>query len=249
MGMGTKKSVIILTCGLSGSSVLTGLIARAGYWTGEKTFKKPDYDTFENSRLIELNLKLFGEVKYEGNYTFEFPASAIKEIGCLDSRMDCAEYRAFINQCQEHQPWIWKDPRLWITIRLWQRFLDPGDCRYILLTRGSMQSWISSLLRRRIITYGSLKKYELRINDSIREFLTANKLEHLHVEYEELIVNPTETIAALNGFLGTELSINDLGKVYQGSLYKSPRSSWAKHVKAMLIYLKNYSERLEIAVE
>jgi hypothetical protein len=39
-----RKNVIIRTMGLSGNSVLSGLIGRAGYWTGEDTFKK-EYDT------------------------------------------------------------------------------------------------------------------------------------------------------------------------------------------------------------
>jgi hypothetical protein len=46
-----RKNVIILTSGLSGSSVLAGLIANAGYWVGDETFKKDDYDTFENREL------------------------------------------------------------------------------------------------------------------------------------------------------------------------------------------------------
>ncbi len=52
-----KRNVIILTSGLTGSSVLSGLISRGGFWTGD-THKKEDYDTYENKRLIELNLSL-----------------------------------------------------------------------------------------------------------------------------------------------------------------------------------------------
>ena len=63
-----KKNVIILTYGLSGSSVLTGLLVRGGYWPGAKTYVKPDYDTFENVRLIELNKQLFAAAKFSGNY-------------------------------------------------------------------------------------------------------------------------------------------------------------------------------------
>jgi hypothetical protein len=51
------QNVIVLTSGLSGSSVLTSLVAKAGYWTGE-THKKHDYDTYENTELLDLNLKI-----------------------------------------------------------------------------------------------------------------------------------------------------------------------------------------------
>jgi hypothetical protein len=43
--------------------------------------------------------------------------------------------------------------------------------------------------------------------------------------------------------------VNDLSSIYQGPLYKLPRNSLSKHVKAVLIYLKNYSSRLDIAAE
>ena len=42
-------NVIILTGGLTGSSVLAGVLAAAGYWSGEDTFKKRDYNTYENA--------------------------------------------------------------------------------------------------------------------------------------------------------------------------------------------------------
>ena len=47
-------NTIILTSGLTGSSVLTGLLARGGFWAGDRTAKKKDYDTFENEELIRL---------------------------------------------------------------------------------------------------------------------------------------------------------------------------------------------------
>ena len=58
-----KQNLIILTGGLSGSSVLAGLINKAGYWLGTKT-TKVKYDTFENSKLVELNIKLFRNSGY-----------------------------------------------------------------------------------------------------------------------------------------------------------------------------------------
>jgi len=53
-----KKNVIILTHGVSGSSVFAALLGRAGYWLGSETVQKPDYDTFENAALVALNYEL-----------------------------------------------------------------------------------------------------------------------------------------------------------------------------------------------
>jgi hypothetical protein len=244
-----NKNVIILTSGLSGSSVLTALIARAGFWTGDSTFKKQDYDTFENQELIDLNLRLFREAEYRGNYLLEFSPAAMERIAALYRNIDSADYRSFIGRCEQRRPWIWKDPRLWLTIRFWKNLLDLDQCSFILLTRGTVQSWISSTLRRQITTYRYSRNYEDRIRQSIVDFLEENRQPYLHLEYEELIEKPERAIPRLNDHLGTELTVRDLAAVYHKPLYKSPRNSWAKHIKALLIYLKNYSERLDIVAE
>ena len=241
-----RKNVIILTSGLSGSSVLTGLIARAGYWTGNQTFRKADYETHENRELIDLNLRLFGAAGYKGNYLVEFSPVAMKAIAELHGQIDLSAYRSFIDKCNQHRPWIWKDPRLWLTIRFWKNLLDVDQCSFILLTRGSMQSWVSSTLRRQITTYRYSKQYEDNIKETAVEFLTQNKLPYLSMSYEELIQRPAETLQRLNKHLETQLMVKDLRKVYHKPLYKNPRNSWLKHVKAVLIYMKNYSERLDV---
>ena len=113
-----NPNVIILTSGISGSSVLTGLISRAGYWTGDITHKK-EYDTYENQELIDLDLRLFKQSGYTGNYAMEFSSAAIEQIRALNGTIDDHPFREFLQKCEAHQPWIWKDPRLWMTIRFW----------------------------------------------------------------------------------------------------------------------------------
>ena len=51
-----KKNVIILTSGMSGSSVLANLISQAGYWLGDETSKAP-FETYENKELIDLRVR------------------------------------------------------------------------------------------------------------------------------------------------------------------------------------------------
>jgi hypothetical protein len=241
------SNAIILTSGLSGSSVLTGLISRAGYWTGDHTYKKTDYDTHENTELIELNTGLFRKAGYGGNYLMEFSREAVDQIAGLYPRIDCSEYRSFVEKCNRHQPWIWKDPRLWMTIRFWNHLLDREQCRFILLTRGPVQSWISSTLRRQIVTYRYKKNYEAGIQAGITAFLEENRLPYLQLSYEDLIQRPDTSIDALNRHLSMQLSVDDLRATYHGPLYKNPRASFSKHVKALLIYAKNYHERLDVA--
>ena len=244
-----KPNVIILTSGLSGSSVLTGLIGSAGYWTGDVTHKKPQYDTFENEELIELNLRLLRDVGYTGNYLMEFSQQAIDAVHAYYSRADHHAYLLFVNKCEENRPWIWKDPRLWLTIRFWKNFIALQNCRFILLTRDLMQTWVSQTLRRQITTYRYSRHYEQSIQASALQFFRENSLPYLRVRYEDLIVAPAETVRSLNDFLSTSLTVEHLKAVYHKPLYKSPKSSLAKYLKAAAIYLKNYSGRLDLTVE
>jgi hypothetical protein len=240
------QNVIILTSGLTGSSVLTGLICQAGYWSGDSTVVKEDYDTYENKELVDLNLKLIDDAGYAGNYLLEFSDATIRQIAGLVEKIDLRRYAAFVDKCKQHRPWIWKDPRLWLTIRFWSKLIDLNDCTFIVLTRGYLQGWISQTLRRQIKSYGFTKTYEKAIVQSAVDFLKTSKLPYLRVSYENLIARPAETINALNVHLGTKLTVDDLKKVYHKELYRSPKSSWLNHAKAVLIYIKNYSERTDI---
>lgn len=241
-----KPNVIILTSGLTGSSVLTGLISRAGYWTGTATHKKPTYDTYENGGLIALNRKLFNAIGQSENYLMEFAPEVVDRIAALRGQIDVEPYRAFIEDCNAHRPWIWKDPRLCMTIRFWKDLLPLNDCRFIILTRDHMQCWISEILRGQIKSYRYAKAYEQGIEDSMTAFCHEIGARYLHVRYEKLIVAPEETVENLNRHLGTALTVADLKAIYRNGLYKMPRRSAFDHMKAMCIYAKNYSRRLDI---
>jgi hypothetical protein len=245
-GQSIKSNAIILTSGLTGSSVLAGLIARAGFWTGDSTFKKSEYDTHENSELVRLNQQILQEAGYSGNYTMEFSQDAIDLIASLPDQMDETPYREFLKKCNANGPWIWKDPRLWLTIRVWSRFLPLTDCRFVLLTRNIKHAWVSSILRRQIRSFESFKRYELSIQKSLLDFLSAHGISCLALTYENLITKPERAIPELNSHLGTNLTIEDLESTYRGPLYKVPRSSPVDYFKAVMIYLKNYSERADI---
>jgi hypothetical protein len=77
-------------------------------------------------------------------------------------------------------------------------------------------------------------------------FVEENKLPYLHVTYEGLIGEPEKNIARLNEFLDAKLTIDQLASVYRGPLHRRPVSSVSGVAKAVLIYLKNYSERADV---
>jgi hypothetical protein len=240
----SADNVIILTGGLTGSSALAGLLTKAGYWCGEDTFKKSDYNTYENAELIELNRRLMKRVGVaEKEYTMAFQPDAIRRIEALRGVESDADFRAMIARCEEHAPWVWKDPRLWLTVRFWAPLLDWGRIRVLLLRREPVQAWISTTQRRQIQTYRYQKEYNDAIQASLREFLAANGIRHLSVLFEDLIVTPEQEVARLSDFLGHAVTMEHFRSSYEGDFYRKPKQL-RDGVEAALIYLKNYGERL-----
>ena len=237
-------NVIILTGGLTGSSALAGLLTAAGYWCGEDTFKKSDYNTYENSGLIELNRRLMQRVGVaEREYTMAFQPDAIRRIEALRGVEDETDFRAMIARSDAHAPWVWKDPRLWLTVRFWAPLLDWSRIRVLLLRRDPVQAWISSTQRRQIQTYRYQKGYNDSIQASLREFLETNRVNYLPVLFEDLIVTPERELARLSGFLGRAITMEHFRSSYDGDFYRKPKTL-RDGAEAALIYLKNYGERL-----
>jgi hypothetical protein len=234
-------NVVILTGGLTGSSVLAGLLAATGYWCGSGTFRKSDYDTFENHDLIRLNQQLMSRVPMGEEYTRHFRADAIAHIAAL-RREPLEEYRDFVAGCNAHEPWLWKDPRLWLTIRFWRPLLPPNT-RFLLLRRELTQAWISMTLRRTIQTVRYTREYHRAIQDSLCSFLDESSLPYMSVLFEDLLLQPEREIERLRGFLGVELTMEHVHQSYRGRLYRRPKGV-RDALLASLIYLKNYGERL-----
>lgn len=239
-----RSNVIMLTAGLAGSSVTTGLLAKAGdYWTGEETFKKKDYDTYENIELVQLNKRIFEQAAYDGHYETEFAAWPIEHILRAAESFDPAPFEDFVRRCNEHSPWIWKDPRLWLTVRVWAKWLPMERTRFVLITRDPMQNWISLTVRRQIQTFEHAKWYLRRVDDTLRDFVRVYGAQAMEVEYESLIRRPERELARLSEFLEVDVTLEHLREIYRGELYQAPKS-WRDRLKAYAIYAKNYHQRL-----
>ena len=215
-----KANVIILTGGLSGSSVLCGLIAQKGYWLGEDT-KKIGYQTFENSQLIELNIDLLHKSGYSWDDTMDIPPPSVEKLQQLADAVDNDKYQGFIQNCNIHNPWLWKDPRLCYTIFFWGQFFDLKKCKFILMHRNPKQSWIGIVLRGKTpIAYKNMQTVEQNCIDHARLFLKQNHLDFLDITFEDLMLHPDKSIARINEYLGIYLTVNDLDRIYKGKLYK-----------------------------
>lgn len=237
---------MILTTGLSGSSVLTGVITQAGYWCGDKTEYKDNntgqYETYENSQFVQLNVRLVELLGIEFDSKSWYDESLRDKFTQLYSDIDLSDFQKFITDCSEHQTWVLKDPKLWLTIGFWLQIFQQQEIQVVILTRNINQLWVSQTSKRIIYDYSFLKNSEQKSKIGLIDFLNANNVEYLELEYDQLLRKTKKYLGRLNEFLTTDLSLNDWFSIYKKQ--KNSSVFFSREIKAILIYLKNYSLRI-----
>src|SRR6056297_1716649 len=184
-----KSNLIILTPGLSGSSVITALIAKSGYFLGDNT-AKIQYDTFENEKLVEHNISLLRYTGYQWDDPGDIPPPSVEKIKALHNVVEVATYRDFVIDCDDSAPWIWKDPRLSYTIFFWKDLLNISDCKFIHITREPKQVWTGLILRARFpISLKNLQTIHKNAISSVRQFLDSYSIKALNLNFEDLILH------------------------------------------------------------
>jgi hypothetical protein len=240
--MRTDCNVIVLTSGISGSSLLTNVLSLAcGLWKAERSIKKADYDTHEDPALVAINERLLELGCYKGKYHRDFDEEGFGRISRIEDEAIAIECKELVRGYKAHSPWIWKDPRLWATIGYWHRFIGSENIKYIILDRDPMQRWISLNLRRQIQSYPSVRKYGDHVKSQIRSFLRENELSFFELSYDGLLQSPKDTLLALSRFTGCEVELAHLEVVCDKHLLKKRRGI-NDFIVALSIYLWNFRE-------
>ena len=231
-----KSDLIILTTGSSGSSVLAGIIATQGYWLGYKT-KKLNFDTYENARFVDLNMYLLRASGFKRRDCNDLPPPSIEAIKKLAERIDLKPFQDFLKECNNHQPWLWKDPRLSFTIHFWAQVMDMSPCKFILIDRDPGQGYAGLILNRKVpMSFGEQSQISKNYIDSCNLFLDTQGLDCIRLKFEDLILNTDDVLAQVNSFLNISLSMENIRSVYKGRLNRL-RYSRVDLAKAKLIYL------------
>lgn len=233
--MTPRKNVIVLTSGQSGSSVLTALIARAGYWVGEET-KKVAYDTFENSALVDLNLSILRAAGYAWHDMGDLPAPSAPAVRSCIEGLDPSPAREFVAECERHRPWIWKDPRLCFTMHYWEAFVDVSHCQFVVMGRDLRQAWTGSIVKSaEPMSFGEFTRVHGGCMRAAEDFLRERDLPFLCTTFEDVMLRPSQVLDDLNAFLGLDFTLDDLREIYRGPLGVR-RWSVVDHVHAWLRY-------------
>jgi hypothetical protein len=239
-------NVIVLTTGISGSSVITGFLAKSGLWAGDETVYKDNatgtYETYENKKLVVLNESLMREASLDFDPKVRYNKEAREKFDNLYLQIDTQKYIDFMEECELHSPWIWKDPRMLITIGFWKNLIDFSNTKVILLHRNSYEIWKSQTIKRTIFSYRYLKKSEDKTRMEVTRYLEDNDFSFISVEYDNFTQKPLPQIKLINDFIGADLSVKDWNEIFRKT---SKISRIKRTVLAYLIYLKNYKQRIK----
>ena len=154
--------------------------------------------------------------------------------------LDKSRFIKFISYCQQHDKWIWKDPRLWLTLGFWAPLLSECNVTFIVLSRQPLSLWVSMLNKRQLVSYFVLKTLEEKSNKRIQSYLVSEGFTYSLLKYEMLIQQPELEIDRLNCFLNSSLSLQNFTKVYRGNIGDKTYNLKAL-LKAVLIFIKNYN--------
>ena len=239
------KNVIVLTTGLSGSSVLSGVISESGYWAGNETVIKDNssgqYNTYENVELVELNDRLCDKADFLFDDIAWYKTNGQQVFEEILETTEAASFREFLSSCKSHQPWIWKDPKVWLTIGFWKNFIDPKSTRIILLRRNGFNLWLSQVVKRIIYDYFYLDRAEKKARAELKKYLNENNLEFIQVEFESLVSDTELELEKINQFLGSDIKLEHWDKVHQNPKFLSGTK---RLFIGLLVYLKNYQTRI-----
>lgn len=239
-------NVIILTTGISGSSVITGFLAKSGLWTGDNTVFKDNitgkYETYENKKLVKLNKSLFKEAGADFEGKGRYDANAREKFNALYEKTDKNKYNDFIEECNSHSPWIWKDPRLFVTIGFWKNCLDLTNTKVVVLHRNCYELWKSQAYKHIVYSYRYLKNSEDKARHELLNYLESNHFSFISLEYDQFTKDPDTSIDKLNKFIGLNLKKENWDEIYRPT---SKFSRYKRTLLAFLIYIKNYISRIK----
>ncbi|MEJ5349172.1 MAG: hypothetical protein WHS46_10860 [Desulfosoma sp.] len=230
-----RSNVMIFTSGGGGSSVLAGLIARKGFWVGNAT-RKLHFETYENERLVELNMEILRSAGFPLKDCMDLPPPSITRIRELSSKIAVEPYRQFVETCNAHRPWLWKDPRLCYTIHFWSQLADFSDCKFLFTTRDPLQEFVSMIKRRVIVSLKEIIAINENYRKSTEAFLKECGFKCFFCTFEDLMLDPDGFLARLGAFLDLHLNKDDLNAIYRGPLRRKKYGT-SEILKNHILYL------------
>jgi hypothetical protein len=234
------KNIIIVGPPRSGTSLTSGIFARQGYFAGEQLRSGDDYNPFgyfEDEALVEANVTLFSEVDFNFHNTWMFAPIADSQLEAISHLPTKECDQQLVKACDKNVPWMWKDPRLCMTLSYWAKLIDWSNTGIVLTQRNSddvywsfrRKGWCPAGNDHRQQSIDRIEKHA----SSALETIHRMGLPHIAIQYDEYHERPAEIAERINTFADLQLTPGDLN--FHSELdHSTGRGRLAGHARILL---------------
>lgn len=205
--LSARKAVLVLGMHRSGTSLLSGLMAQAGFSIG-KSVMPPAEDNpkgfFENQRIVDFNERILNSLGMGWSSWQPLPVDWLEQVSAFADEATSLIEEEF---GEETQVCI-KDPRMCRLFPFWKDILLKLRFElYMLLTTRGLGEVSASLQKRDGMSESQANVLWLRYNlDALQSSLD---LTGLHVSYQDVLEDAGGSLSKISQWLGEPLELNE----------------------------------------
>ena len=206
-----RKNVLVLGMARSGTSLTASIFAAAGYYLGEvmPANRANPLGYFQSEELTALDIELFRRVGFPFDNTWNHDDISEEAVDAIARLEVLPTHRDFLARFDQHAPWVWKDPRLCLTLSFWLKVIDADRTCAVLIRRDPADIYHSFRLRNWTKHGISKRRLYRRIErhvDRGRAALEKSKLPYTEIQYDALLRTPHDVLSQINRTAGTRLT-------------------------------------------
>lgn len=216
-----SKNVIVVGMPRSGTSLTAGIFPPKGYYIGDrsKAFLREGNDhnpfgSFEADDLIAENVRVLQAVGFDFHNTWLFEPISSEQIARIADVPVLSSHRDFVRAYEQRAPWVWKDPRLCVTLPYWWRLIDPERTVVVFVRRDPNAIYLS-FLRRGWCQPGRAEREAVlarvqQHTDAATAAIESLDIPHAVVDHEEYMRAPAAVAHRLSVLCDLSISVDDL---------------------------------------
>jgi hypothetical protein len=248
-----SKNVLVVGAPRSGTSLTSAIFARKGYYVGGAARAAvqhgDDYNPFgyfEADDVIERNVALFRRVGYDFHNTWLFEPMSDDAIRRLAAQPPDVADQELIAHYDTRAPWLWKDPRLSLTLSYWAKVIDWQSCVVVLILRDPedvywsfrRKGWCAAGESARHAAIARIRQHMETAQSTVDRL----QMPHIAIDYRDFKDRPGFLAEQLSALAGLQLSPDDLN--FRPELdHSSARGRLAGYGRIMLKKLPRSSLR------
>jgi len=185
----SNKSLIVIGMHRSGTSALSGELARLGVFMGKSLYKAQagvnDKGFWENARLVAINEDIHDDIIS----SWDDPLGLLKQQYAPNEKLAKRALKLVVDEYLHTPLSGMKDPRVSILLPFWQKTLDQLNIQphYILMIRHPIE--VAASLSKRD-GFSQEKGLMLWLNYNFASFLQTQNKSRVIVNFDDLLQNP-----------------------------------------------------------